>query len=202
MAPAAFPTLDAYLRQVPDGFDSFPACSIKASIIRDVLNSKPLAADERLPAPIRAFAQSPPPVSLRVPEVLSNAILLAVYDTHFGALGRQAAWDWMHVTTYKLLRTPLYRILFAVVSPERLLTGLAHRWQAFRHGSELSIADKKEGSARLKLVFLVALHTDLTLYLLSAAFQAAMDGSGARGASVVVEARSASEATFACRWSD
>jgi hypothetical protein len=198
---AAFPTLEAYLRQVPNGFDSFPACSIKASVIRDALNSKPLDDDPRLPAPIRAFVQSPPPVSSLVPEVLSNAILLTMYDVHFGALGRRAAWDWMHATTYKLLRAPLYRILFAVMSPERLLTGVAQRWSAFRRGTELSITDKKDGFARLKLVFPVALHTDLTLYLLSSAFQAAIDCSGAREASVEVEARSASEAVFACRWS-
>lgn len=202
MTTARYPTLDAYLDQVPRGFDSFPSCLIKASVIRDALNNKPLADDPSLPAPIRAFLQNPPPVSSRVPEVLSNAMLLTLYDVHFGALGRQAAWDWMHAATYKLLRTPLYRILFAVLSPERLLSGLAQRWQAFRRGSELIMTDKNAGSARLKLVFPAGLHTDLTLDLLSAAIQAAIDCSGARSVNVEVQARSAGEAVFACRWSN
>jgi hypothetical protein len=197
----AFPTLDAYLEQLPDGLDSLPTCLIKASVIRDALNSKPIADDASLPTPIRMFLQSPAPVSSLVPEVLSNALLLTLYDVHFARLGRQAAWSWLHATTYKLLRAPLYRILFAVLSPERLLTGVAQRWQAFRRGSELCITDKSGGFARLRLVFPPALHTDLTLYLLSAAFQAAIDCSGAQGAHVEVEARSASEAVFACAWS-
>jgi hypothetical protein len=198
---AAFPTLDAYLRQVPDGFDSFPTCSIKASVIRDALSSKPLDDDPALPAPIRAFVQSPPPVSSLVPEVLSNAMLLTLYDVHFSTLGRQAMWDWLHATTYQLLRTPLYRILFAVLSPERLLTGVAQRWQAFRRGSELTITDKKEGFARLRLVYPAGLHTDLTVFLLSAAFRAAIDCSGARAVRVEIEGRSLTETVFACHYS-
>ena len=197
----AFPTLDAYLEQLPHGLDSLPTCLIKASIIRDALSSKPIADDVSLPVPIRSFLQSPAPVSSLVPEVLSNALLLTLYDVHFAALGRQAAWGWLHATTYKLLRAPLYRILFAVLAPERLLAGVAHRWQAFRRGTELTIIDKRDGFARLRLVFPAALHTDLTLYLLSAAFQAAVDCSGARDARVEVEARSATEALFACSWS-
>lgn len=198
---AAFPTLDAYLRQLPDGFDSFPTCAIKASVIRDALASKPLADDAELPTPIRAFLQNPPPVSSLVPEVLSNAMLLALYDVHFSAQGRQAMWDWLHATTYKLLRTPLYRILFAVLSPERLLTGVAQRWSAFRRGSELTLTDKREGFARLRLAYPPGLHTDLTIFLLSAAFHAAIDCSGARSVRIEVEGRSLSESVFACHYS-
>ncbi|MBL8740469.1 MAG: DUF2378 family protein [Myxococcales bacterium] len=196
-----FSTLDAYLRQLPDGLDSFPRCSIKASVIRDALKSRPLADDPRLPAPIRAFLESPPPVSSFVPEVLSNSMLLAVYDVHFSALGQKAAWDWLHGTTYQLLRTPLYRILFAVMSPDRLVTGVAQRWGAFRRGSELVITEKRDGLARLRLVFPDGLHTDLTIYLVSAAFRAALDCSGAKSTDVEVESRSSRQAVFVCRWS-
>ena len=197
----AFPTLDAYLRQVPDGFDSFPQCSIKASVVRDALSSKPLVDDPELPAPIRAFLQNPPPVSSLVSEVLSNAMLMVLYDVHFSAVGRQAMWDWLHASTYELLRTPLYHILFAVLSPERLLTGVTQRWSAFRRGSELTITEKKEGFARLRLQFPAMLHTDLTIFLLTAGFHAAIDCAGARAVRVEVDARSTSEAVFGCHYS-
>lgn len=196
-----FPSLEAYLRQVPDGFDSFPQCSLKASVIRDALSSKPIADDPSLPTPIRAFLQNPPPVSTLVPEVLSNAMLFVLYDVHFGALGQQAMCDWLHASTVQLLRTPLYRILFAVMSPERLLTGVAQRWSAFRRGSELTLTDKKDGFARLRLVHPAGLHTDLTVFLLTAGFRAAIDCSGAREVRVDVEGRSLSEAFFACHYS-
>jgi hypothetical protein len=198
---AAFPTLEAYIAQLPNGLDSFPTCLIKASVIRDALSSKAIPDDPSLPAPIRALLQGPPPVSSLVPEVLSNAMLLTLYDVHFAALGWQAAGSWLHATTYQLLRTPLYRILFAVLSPERLVSGVAQRWQAFRRGSELTLTDKTDGFARLRLVFPAGLHTDLTLFLLAAAFRAAIDGSGARRVTVEVESTASGSAVFACSWS-
>lgn len=196
---SAFPTLDEYLAQLPNGLDSFPSCTIKASVMRDALAAKPVPDDPSLPEPIRAFLQSPPPVSSRVPEVLSNALLSTLFDVHFGGRDRQAAYDWTRASTRALLRTPLYRVLFAVLSPERLLNGAAHRWHAFRQGTDVVMLDRGRGFAQLELTFPLGLHSDLTLFLLAAAFQAAVDCTGARENTVDVT-HGLGVATFSCRW--
>jgi hypothetical protein len=105
----------------------------------------------------------------------------------------------MRAATRALLRAPLYRVLFAVLSPERLLNGAAQRWHAFRQGTELVTLEKGRGFARLELTFPPGLHSDLTLYLLAAAFEAAIDCTGARENTVDVS-RGPGVATFSCRW--
>jgi hypothetical protein len=159
---SAFPTLDEYLAQLPNGLDSFPSCTIKASVMRDALAAKPVPDDPSLPEPIRAY-------------------------------------DWTRASTRALLRTPLYRVLFAVLSPERLLNGAVHRWHAFRQGTDVVMLEQRRGFARLQLTFPPGLHSDLTLFLLAAAFQAAVDCTGAHENTVDVT-RGPDAATFSCRW--
>lgn len=196
----AYPLLEDYLRRLPRGFDSHPQCAIKASIIRDALHGKALADDPALPAPIRSLVASPPPVSTLISEVLSNATLLTICDVHFRGEDR-LAWDWMHETTRKLLRTVLYRVLFSVISPERFMAGASHRWGAFRRGTELTLIDTHPGAARMRLIYPTHLHTEMTIHLLTAGLQAAIESTGTHSAGVIVETITPVEAVFLASWS-
>lgn len=129
------PSVDRYLERLPRGLSSHPECQVKASVYRDALASHGLeSVISELPRELRELVLEPPPVSSWVPEVYANSIMMAIRDVHFepGTVGVTAYSEWTRQRNLLLLTRPLYRALFLLLSPERLLKGLQRRWGAFR----------------------------------------------------------------------
>lgn len=177
------PALSAYIDGLPLGVDSHPGCTVKASVYRDALDSKGLddVIDE-LPEALRMLVLEPPPVSAWVPEVHAIAIMTAIRDRHFesGQSGLDAYEEWTHERNLRLLTRPLYRALFLLLSPERLLNGLGRRWGAFRRGTTLEVLESSRGRAALRLRYPTNLYDETALSGLSGAFRAAAEAAGAR----------------------
>ena len=136
-----FPAMAAYLSALPDGLDSYPDCQIKAVFLPSVLEDYPLrsvSVIDRLPAVLADWVRSPPPSSAWLPQVHFRCILRAILDQYFK--GDEAAMvAWSYGAQKKLLGGPLYRVMFALLSPERVAQLAPQRWGHFHRGLSMHV---------------------------------------------------------------
>ena len=177
-----YPTMDAYLAALPGGVDAHPSAQAKGAVLRMALDDDRLKLPPAtLPPALAAHLQSPPTVNSWIPEAQFNALMLAVFDTHFAGAGGHVAYEaWILERNRLLLRKPLYRILFAVASPERILVGAEKRWAAFRRGTKMHIDGHTDTSVDLSVHYPKSLMSDLSARGLKMALRAAIELAGAR----------------------
>jgi hypothetical protein len=194
------PSITSYLERLPAGVRSYPECLVKASVFRNALAVKPLGPEVALPEEVRALVDHPPPVSVWIPEVQFNVIILALRDAHFGADDLAGYLAWALDQNRRLLGTPLYRALFLLVSPERLLVGLEKRWGTFRRGTELRVHRQDPGEVELRLATPPFLHTALAAQSMATALHAAIERAGAKRAQVTGDVLSSTEVAYKLSW--
>jgi len=191
-----YPTLERYLAALPNGLASYPDVVAKAAVLRDTLSE---GTPPELPPELERWRVDPPGVSAWIPEVHFNALMTAIWDHRFAP--DRARYDrWVHDRNLRLLGTPLYRVLFMVVSPERLLIGAEKRWSAFRRGSSLRVLERDRHSAAIALSYPPHLQTELSVGGLGSALRAALELAGAK--KVVVESGplGETETRYQARW--
>lgn len=172
-----YPRTARYLGQLPSGLASYPQCQAKGSVLRNVLDTAPIALDlAGLPDRIQELVAAPPLPSDWTSEVALNTLILAYQDL----MPREQFARWGYERNRALLSTSLYRVLFLVVSTERLFVGMPQRWAAFRRGTSLHMVAQAEGRAELELRFPSLLHDAVTLELLAVALRAAGDAASAK----------------------
>jgi hypothetical protein len=194
---ATSPLLAAYVAALPQGLASHPQCQVKGSVFRSLISSAPIElAPSSLPDELAAKLREPPLPSEWSSEVHLNALGLAYQDR----MPSDRHDRWVLERNERLLRAPLYRILFALVSPERIFVGFAHRWGAFRRGTELSLVERTGQRAALRLMYPRHLHNDVTLTNVTIAFRAVAQAAGAREASARVVKHDAFEALLEITW--
>jgi hypothetical protein len=197
--PRPLPLLESYLAVLPGGADAHPQCQVKASIVRNALETKPIGADLPLPAGIRALVDTPPPISAWVPEVHFNALMLVIRDAHFEG-DAEPFRAWMFEQSRRLLGAPIYRVLFLVMSPERLLVGLEKRWGAFRKGTDASSVEIGPNVVELRLRAPPHLYTAAACESMRATLRAAVTCAGAADAEVDATVKSPTEVAYRVRW--
>lgn len=108
-----FPTLHAYLAQLPQGLNSYPEALSKGSLLRSSLEGHDVGrlVDE-LPDVLRAVIESPPPAGVWVPAVHSDAVFHAVVDRFHPTDERVIAWS--EARTLSMAKGPMYGALFRV----------------------------------------------------------------------------------------
>lgn len=130
-----YPHVAAYLRQLPDGYESYPEVKVKASTIVEM--AKTLPSDfplAEIDGPLGELLRRPPPVSSWLPEVHACCLSLAVRDVGFPDDETYLAW--IEQSFVDFWQSSLYRMLMAVASPASLARGAGKRWAALRKGSE------------------------------------------------------------------
>ena len=194
------PTVDAYLACLPEGIASYPDAAVKGSVLASRRNHPgfdQLLKDGNLPEPAVRLLRDPPTATSWVPEVAFNTVMAALYDVVFRENGGPAAYEeWSAEQNARLLRTPLYRILFAVVSPERLLVAASARWAAFRRGTSVAVLDHDRSTMSFRLTCPPNLYPPVGLHAFSAAFRAATQAAGGR----VTVIQWTAESPAAVRW--
>jgi hypothetical protein len=197
--PATLPTIDEYLSALPNAEASHPECCVKASLIRNALADKPLGRDVPLPPAVRALVDAPPPVSVWIPEVHFNVVMHGIRDWHFG--GRRDDFvAWVYSQNRKLFSTTLYRAIFLVVSPERLLVNMEKRWGSLRCGSELTHHRFAANDLELCVRTPPNLYSTPVAEGMSSAIRAAIDSAGAEQSTVEHRIVSATDVRFRARW--
>ena len=130
---AAFPSVAEYLERLPGGCDSYPECVAKASFLCQSLKGKPvLLPPGALPAPIDSLIRQPPPMSAWIPRRIFKR-RCSSFATFISTAAPAASpfRRWTHELALNLFNTPLYKALFFVISPARLLRGMKSRWHTF-----------------------------------------------------------------------
>lgn len=170
-----FPSARRYLLRLPRGLASYPECQAKGSVLRQAVDSAPVRLDlAALPPELSTLAAAPPLPTEWISEVHLNGIMLAYQDSV-----TPETWErWTYDRNRALFRKSLYRILFAVISPERLFAGLTQRWAAFRRGSELRVVSLGDRVARIEATYPPHLHDELTMGAATIAMRAAGDAAG------------------------
>jgi Protein of unknown function (DUF2378) len=193
------PSLEHYLATLPGGIDAYPHCQAKASVARDAMQ-RPLPPSLDLPAPLRALVDQPPPVTAWIPEVHQNALMLAILDTHFDETDVDGFYAWILDRNRRLFSGPLYRALFFVISPERLLGGFQRRWSTFRRGTELAVEQRGKGRARARITTPPHLHSKLSARGIGFGFQAALERAGGGDVRIEIPSHSPTEVIYELSW--
>ncbi len=197
------PSLARYLERLPLGIDSHSTCLVKASVYRDALASKGLdAVLSELPEPVRELVEHPPPVSTWVREVHANSVMIALRDVHFepGPEGLSDYMEWTRQRNVLLLTRPLYRALFLLLSPERLLRGMERRWSAFRRGTQVRAERSGQGFVDLAVRYPSHLYEETALAGMRGALVAALEASGAQDVHVELSDFGEREARYRGTW--
>lgn len=192
-----FPIAAGYVARLPRGLASHPECEVKGSVLRGLLDSTPVSFDvEGLPDELAELVRTPPLPSDWIPEVLFNALMLAHEDRIDPAIFR----DWVYTRNRKLLSSNLYRVLFLLVSPERLFQGMAHRWKAFRRGTELVMLEHQKNRALVEVRYPPRLYEIHALTNLTVAVTAALDAAGGQDTTLKLVAHDDVKARIVATW--
>jgi len=196
--PVRFPTLAAYLAQLPEGLQSHPECQAKGSQIRTAVEGHDLGdAAAELPEPIRELFVAPPPPTAWVPMVYSDAVFHAVCDRFYPTEAQMLAW--CRERTLDLVRGPMYRRLVAVAGPKTFFRIADRVFFLFERGSELSI-ELGDREARIDVTHPPFLHTRLNHLGNTAVIEAVIEMTGGREPTCeLVESRSTG-LVLRCRW--
>jgi hypothetical protein len=195
------PCVQAYLARLPDGLASYPECTAKASLLRDLVKSRPLDPEgDEVPDALRSLLRVPPPVSSWIPEVQYVTCRMIVYGRDFGGTDLAGFEQWIHAFNTALLRLPMYRVLFAFTSPERLMVGTAKRWSAFHRGTTLTITEHTPDTARTRIEFPPHLYGPEMVQVFAAGLRAAIEVAGGRGVATQLVASEPSFAEYWIRW--
>lgn len=196
-----FPETAAYVARLPQGLASHKHCEVKGSVVREVAASFEPSVIATLPETLRALVTHPPPVSGWVSEVPLNALILVQHELLTKQTGSALAMiDRAFDATRALLTTPLYKILFMVMSPERLLSGIDKRWGALRRGTYVEAVEHRVKLARIRVHFPANHYNQTLLAIRAASVRAALVCAGGRQARVDVEPSSAEAIDYVCRW--
>ncbi len=197
-----FPSLESYLARLPNGLESYPEMGAKASLVRQIIADSPFPlASAGLPPALDALVRSPPLAHDWVHEVEFWALSLCIYDRAFAGHGGIRLYDaWSYARNRQLLGGPLYRILFAVLSPERLFAGAAQRYATFHRGTVMSDFQGSKGRAAFRLTTPPDVLPELAHVVLAAAFRAVLDVTGAQGCEVKAHAASPQVVEFMATW--
>jgi hypothetical protein len=189
--------LGAYLESLPHGLDSHPQCRVKAGVCNDLSRAFSSETAPGLPAPIAAMLREAPPPSAWVPEVWSNAAILAGAD----ALGESepellARWRAVNASVFS---RPVYRSVLAIVNRGRLLRSAVTVYRHYHEGSLLTLEALGQSDAELRLAFPERLHDSFIVAGVGETLRALLASSGATEIDVTCRAQPDS-GLYQVRW--
>ncbi|MEM7157264.1 MAG: hypothetical protein AAF799_30715 [Myxococcota bacterium] len=174
-----FPRTDEWLSTLPDGLDSYPEAVVKGSFVRGVLENPPEGFDlSRLPEPVQAMFDPLPLPSGWVPEAHMIALNGTLREAFFGS--DEDYLDWGERNLRATLSGPLYRVIFAVLSPGRLSRGASKRWRALRRGTEREHLERNQNGNLGRITYPENLYERLYLDVLLRGLRTVYGLSGAK----------------------
>jgi hypothetical protein len=195
-----YPSVHHYLETV-GGLGAHPQAIAKGGVLADALSQRPLRPPPGSLGPeLETLATNPPLLTGWVPEVQFNATMLAIYDEHYGVGGMSDYLAWVYDRNRRLFTRPAYKMLFLVISPERLMRGLGPRWAAFRKGSTLTATTKGPRNVEVCLAHPRHLHPEQSVRAFAAAWKAAVECAGGKSVESALVHTEPTEAHYSIRW--
>jgi hypothetical protein len=199
----SYPTLSAYLEDLPEGLASYPEALAKGQAIRSMVLDRVHGLDVAggLPGPLAARVRVPGSAGEWVPLVHLCGLHAAIYDDSFSPSGGMAAFEeWSFERNVKLLQTPLFRRLVTLASPELLLAVYRARWSAFYRGVDVEVLAVGRQTASFRLRHPAFAIPAVSRAAIGAAFRAAVVVAGGKSSAVTTSAESSRSARFVLRW--
>ncbi len=192
------PTMEAFLAALPEGLGSYPDCQQKATVFRQFIgNETRRDIEAALPPDLIGLLESPPAPTEWISEVHVTAIYLAQRDS---MASEDAFLEYTYLQNRRLLSSPLYRVLFAVAAPKRVLDGAAGRWARMHRGTELSMRQVEPQEAVLRLSGPPHLIPRTIALAYGTAYRAALELAGGLDVAVDCGEPGARGYTFRARW--
>lgn len=177
-----FPRMTEYLSALPQGVASHPGVRSKASLIRNMEESRKLHVEPgELPPPCEELLRNPPPNSVWTPTAPFCALMLAYGDAHFRG-DDDAFYGWIREISAQLYAKPLYRFLMYVSSPKQIVGGAVTRWHTFHQGTTAEILEKSDNTALIRFGAPPQLFSQHVVGTIAAAWEAAITAAGGKGA--------------------
>ncbi len=152
LGPSASRLLETrgYLASLPQGFSSYPDHTQKASIYRTFLAETDFSTiADKLPSAIRKIVERPLLPSTWVTETLATSLFLAARDLCFD--DDDDFVEHFHGVNRTIISSPMYRVLFALASPERFLSGSPKRMATLHRGIGVDVSALHEKVVRIEL---------------------------------------------------
>ncbi|MBI5495947.1 MAG: hypothetical protein HY904_13060 [Deltaproteobacteria bacterium] len=195
--PERFPRASAYLRSLPDGWNSYPECQARAETGRMAVLDFPQLLERGVEPAIRERIQRAVTSEEWIPDVMGTALRLMVRDVALTT--DQAFLTWNFDLAMKVFSSPVYRMLMFVLSPSLVLMGGARRWGTFRRGTTL-VPDGDKTSARLAVTYPRGLYPELMARALGEAFRASLTAARAQSVRLDLTAHSDTAARWTAAW--
>jgi len=201
--PARFPRAAAYLKGLPEGLGSYPACAARVVIAEGHAREHGgIAAGFVPPEPVGSLFRGALEPTAWVPEVAFQVANLMVRDAAFRS--DAAFHEWTYEKSRELVDKPFLRTLMRLMSPTLIVVGSAKRWGEFHRGTKLDAGtvEAPGGRARTRatLTFPEGLFPKLFLEGLERAFAAAIDGARGKNPLVRLAEATPTQARFDVTW--
>jgi len=147
MAPVD-PTATQYFDALPDGWQSFPTCIVRAELLAGLRERGVITADS-LPKRLHRVLEADPKDSEWIPEVIHTTAMLAVRDARFGhgPAADTAFLSWMTQLNRDLFGSSRHAAALAFTTPEQCVGRLSDIWSTFRRGSSVVVESSESGAA-------------------------------------------------------
>lgn len=173
---------------------------MKGSVVRQLVTTPYARSIEPdLPPVLRAYFETPPLVSAWCNEVHFHAILHAVFDVRFEA-NETRFLAWVKDENRTLMQSALYKVIFLVVSPERLFKSIGPRWGALRKGTSAELIDVGTHGGRLRIHHPLHLYSDLVSRVRATSMATIAESSGAKNVRVSPDNASPTSVDFVAQW--
>lgn len=106
----------------------------------------------------------------------------------------------MRAFTRDLYSSPMYKLLFFVSSPSRLLRGVSDRWSHFHRGSRLRLLDPRERGATFAITHPPGLFHPLIDRMWGDTIAVALQAAGAEGATQTPSRAGPGEVRYEIEW--
>lgn len=190
--------LATYLRRVPDGWASFPACRAKS-----VLFTRLVAMAERdwLPPELLARLDTPMLSTAWAPEIEQVALMLAIYDHRVHSAADEAAFhEDMVQLNMGLFKSPSYAPLVANATPTRLMRMMSESWKLFHRGTSLELRASSPGRVVMDFRFPPLLHPEESVRTRTASVRGALLSAGAAGVQVGYAVEAPGHVCYEATW--
>ena len=188
-----------YLEAMPDGLSSLPEVQQKATVVASFVQGTRIERHlDVLPPELARHVRGPLTPTAWLPEVQVHALYLAISELCFES---ERAWlDFAYQANLRLLSGPLYAILFRMLGPRRIATGVASRWGQLHRGTSLSLVSFEGSTATVGLE--VPPHHLPTLMAqgYATAIRAAFEVAGCQRVKVDCVERSSQRVEFVATW--
>jgi hypothetical protein len=200
--PDKFPGLAKFLAGLPAGLDSYPELKAKASMYRNICDERPIPAADlgTLPEVLVRLQDNPSPVSSWIPEVHSQAWMIAVYDRCFDDMDAFGAFTYRQGKA--LLEGPLYAIAFKIASPKLLLRSATLRWGAFHRGAGIEVSGTGRDFVDVLVQHPAGTYGAVVMRGICEGFRAALDICTGGGATFEVTDASPTDTRVTLRWGE